>query len=209
MAAFSGASGIIGPILFTTIVIILGELSPGYDHLTQAISALGENGAPNGATMDANFIVFGVLTLVFASGLYRYDRTVRAGSVAVLTYGLGAILAAFFHCDPGCPALSGSTSQMVHNLDALISFVALSIAPLLVWRSSKKDSRWRSVSNYSLALGSVAISLFGLYLAVDVLVLSPFTGLLQRLFLAPLFAWMIVMSARLFRINRIQSPPNS
>src|SRR5712692_8774318 len=98
---------------------------------------------------------------------------------------------------------------MAHNLDAPISFVGLSLARLLVWRSSKKDSRWRPVSNYSLALGSAAIALLALYLAVELLALSPFTGLLQRLFLAPLFAWMIIMSARLFRINRAQSSPNS
>ncbi|MFX1520836.1 MAG: DUF998 domain-containing protein [Promethearchaeota archaeon] len=39
--------GIIGPIFYISVVIILGFLWPGYNHVSQLQSELGATGAPN------------------------------------------------------------------------------------------------------------------------------------------------------------------
>lgn len=44
--------GIIGPILYTIVVITLGLLRPSYNHVTQLISELGEAGSPNAIIMN-------------------------------------------------------------------------------------------------------------------------------------------------------------
>ena len=39
--------GITGPVIYAVVVIILGLLRLGYNHVTQIMSELGEVGAPN------------------------------------------------------------------------------------------------------------------------------------------------------------------
>ncbi len=91
--------------------------------------------------------------------------------------------------------------QIAHSLDALISFVGLAAAPLLFWRSGKTLLLWSKTAAWSLRVAVVSIPLLIAYLIIDVLSLSPYTGLLQRIFLGLLFAWVIMMAVRLFQVN--------
>ncbi len=200
----SAAAGIIGPIFFAVIVIVLGYQWAGYNPLSQAISELGATNAPNMSIQTLNFAILGILTLVFAFGLALYDRHFRPASVLVGVYGLGASLAAVLPCDPGCLVTSTSIVQIAHSLDALISFIALTVAPLLFWRSGKTLPLWTKTAAWSLRVAIVSIPLLGAYLVVEVLSLSPYTGLLQRVFLGLLFAWMIMIAVHLSRVNTPQ-----
>ena len=90
----------------------------------------------------------------------------------------------------------------MHDPEVPIAFVALAMAPVFVWRSVKTNWLWRAISSYSLATATVAIPLGSIFLTREGFALSPFIGLLQRLFLAPLYSWMVVMTIRLFKIVR-------
>ncbi len=197
-------AGIMGPIFFAVIVIVLGYQWTGYNPLTQAISELGATNAPNMSIQALNFAILGILTLVFAFGLALYDRHFRPASVLVGVYGLGASLAAVLPCDPGCLATSTSIVQIAHSLDALTSFVGLAVAPLIFWRSSKTLSSWTRTAVWSLRISIGSILLLGAYLTIEVLSLSPYTGLLQRVFLGLLLAWMIMVAVHLSRVNTPQ-----
>jgi hypothetical membrane protein len=59
-------AGIIGPIWFTTLVIIQGVLLADYSHVRLPISALAA--WPTGWMQNINFFVFGSLTMVYAFG---------------------------------------------------------------------------------------------------------------------------------------------
>ncbi len=202
IVTISAFAGIIGPIIFTILVIVLGLLSPGYNHLTQAISELGANNAPNMNIQALNFVIFGILTILFATGLWLHNRSFRTCSILIAIYGISAIVAGPVHCDPGCPAQTSSTIQIAHNLDALIAFLAFAIAPLFFWRSAKNIPAWRKTGVLSLDIANVSIPLVGAYIVIAGLSLSPYTGLLQRIFLGFLYAWLMLLSARLFQINR-------
>lgn len=60
-------AGIIGPIWFTTFVILQGFLLPDYSHVRLPISALAA--WPTGWIQNINFCVTGVLGMAFAIGL--------------------------------------------------------------------------------------------------------------------------------------------
>lgn len=61
--------GIIGPILYTSVLIIVGLLRPGYNHVTQYMSELDEVGGPNAIIMNiAGFTMLGLLMVAFAFG---------------------------------------------------------------------------------------------------------------------------------------------
>ncbi len=204
LVTLSAAAGIIGPIFFAVVVIVLGYQWTRYNPLTQAISELGATNAPNMSIQALNFAILGILTLVFAFGLALYDRHFRPASVLVGVYGLGASLAAVLPCDPGCLVTSTSIVQIAHSLDALFSFVGLAVAPLLFWRSSRTLSSWTRTAIWSLRISIGSILLLGAYLIIEVLSLSPYTGLLQRVFLGLLLAWIIIVAVHLSRVNTPQ-----
>lgn len=202
LITISAFSGILGPIIFTMAIVILGFQWHDYNHLTQAISELGATNAPNMNIQAANFVVLGILIMLFAAGLGLYNRSFRTSSILVAIYGVAAIVAGPIHCDPGCPVVTTSAVQILHNLDALIGFVAFAFAPLFFWRSAKNIPTLNRTARWSLDFANVSIPLVATYLAIATLSLSPYTGLLQRIFLGFSFAWVIMMSVRLFLLNR-------
>ena len=201
LITLSAIAGFVGPIFFAIIVIVLGSLWTGYNHLTQAISELGATNAPNMSIQALNFAILGILTVIFAVGLTLQNGRFRSTSVLVGVYGIGALLAAVLPCDPGCSATGLSMVQIAHSLDALISFVGLAVAPLLFWRSGKTLLLWTKTAVWSLRVAVGSIPLLVVYLIIEVLSLSPYTGLLQRIFLGLLFAWVIMVAVRLFQVN--------
>lgn len=186
-------SGVIAPFLFTITVVILGLLRPGYSHVSQAISELGEVGAPNAAIQNANFVVFGLLSIAFAVGLHKGigdGRGSKIGPALVGSFGaVGAIGAGLF-----------SLPSPLHEPLSVIGFISLIIATLVISRRLKQDVRWQSYRAYSLITGGIAVVLF------VVLVFgrsndSPYFGALQRIFLTPLFLWIELMAIHLLSLS--------
>ena len=97
--------GIIGPISYAIVVIILGFLQPGYSHVTQSMSELGEVGAPNAIIMNtAGFPLLGLLMIAFAFGLHRgisEGKGSKIGPALVALSGAALVITAIFTCDPG------------------------------------------------------------------------------------------------------------
>jgi hypothetical membrane protein len=113
-------AGLIGPVLFT-VVWVAQELFrlEEYSPLSEPISALAAG--PNGWIQSVNFAVFGVLTTVFAAGLYWVSRSSRPGIVGSSLFfvsGLALLGAAAFPLredaagvtyDPGGHFVAGTT----------------------------------------------------------------------------------------------------
>jgi hypothetical membrane protein len=201
LVTVSAAAGVIGPILFGIIVISLGYLWTGYNPLTNQISELGATNAPTMKLQALNFAILGILTIIFAIGLTVQNRRFRSTSLLVGLYGLGTLLVAGLPCDPGCSFHSTSVVQTAHSLDALISFMVIAVAPLFFWRSGKTVPSWTKTSIWSLRVAIVSMALLGAYLVITVLSLSPYVGLLQRIFLGFLLAWMIMIAYKTAKLD--------
>ena len=201
LVTISAIAGFIGPILFGIIAFALGFRWTGYDPLTSTISELGATNAPTMGLQALNFAILGSLTIVFAVGLAVQNGRFRSTSLLVGIYGFGTLVVAGLPCDPGCSFKGTSPVQTAHSLDALISFVVLAIAPLFFWQSSKTLPSWTKISLVSLGVGIGSIILLFAYLAITVLSLSPYVGLVQRIFLGLLFAWMITLAYKIARLS--------
>jgi hypothetical membrane protein len=197
--------GIIGPIFFTTVVIILGAIRPGYSHVAQAISELGEVGAPNAIIQDINFVVYGVLILAFALGLHRGisggkgsrigPSLVAFSSVVAFTLGGG-----FFPCDPGCNFVT--IRGTLHNVFGLTGFVAIIGAALILPRRLKTDSQWQSYRSYSLVTGLLTTVFLVAFIGSSAgLFLLGYRGAIQRLMVGTFLLWTEVMAIKLFKIS--------
>lgn len=198
-------SGIIAPIIFAVVVIILGFLEPGYSHLTQAISELGQIGATNAVVQNVNFAILGILLLIFSVGLHRgITKGSILGPLLLAIFAIVSLLGnAIFACDPGC--LMEDANSRIHNMLGLTGFVAFILAPLTLSRRLKKDNLWNGYGRYSIISGVLAI-LFLLIFIVGSAALSeslPFIrGIFQRLFIGTLLLWVEVMAIRLYQITK-------
>jgi hypothetical protein len=81
-------AGIIGPVLFVTVFTVEGWLRPGYDWRSMYVSELALG--PRGWVQIANFALYGVLQLVFASGMaaeFPNGTASRAGPLVLRLIG--------------------------------------------------------------------------------------------------------------------------
>lgn len=126
---------IAGP-LFLLIVLVQDYTRPGFNPRTQVLSLL-ELG-PLGWVQTVNFVLAGVLNLLYAIGLWRRLHPGRAGTWAPILiglYGLGLVAVGVFQTDPangyppGVPTPSHpSWHGAIHALVAGLTFLALSAA---------------------------------------------------------------------------------
>lgn len=195
-------AGLLAPLLWAASIGIAGELRPGFDHLSQYISELGERGSSTGIFMRyAGFVATGVLHLGYAAAFHAALIHVSAQRrltllVALLIglNGLGRIGAGMFACEPGCAAPE-VLSQHLHSLAASIAFLALALAAILASRLFRTDERLRDLTAYSFATG--AAGLFFLWLMSAGAAAGPYPGLYERLASGVLTLWIFVSALRL------------
>ena len=192
--------GILGPIFYTIIVIILGFLWPGYNHVSQFMSELGATGAPNAIIMNIfGFILLGILMIAFSFGLYRNvskGKVTTISSALIVVSGISLVAVAFFPCNLGCVNIS-FTGKM-HGVFATIPGVAMALAPLIIAQQFKDDSRWENYWLYTLVTGIVT-AILGL--AFLFIVIEGWMGAFQRISMGIPLLWMEVISIRLIRLS--------
>jgi hypothetical membrane protein len=186
-------AGVVGPVVFSALVVVLGLLRPGYSQASQAISELGQAGAPNAVIQDANFIIFGLLTIMFAIGLHASiggERRSALGPALVAIFGgVGAIGAGIF-----------PLPSPLHQPVSVAGFIAMMAATFALSRRVRQDPRWQGYDSYSWITGAIAVGLFLALLFLGLGALMAWFGALQRLFLAPLFVWIEIMALRAVRL---------
>ncbi len=191
--------GIASPILFVTLLLVAGLLRPGYSHVTQPISELGQIGTPNAIIQDANFVLTGLLIIPFAVGLHRgidQGRGSKIGPTLLLVFAVTGVLVGTIFPLP----------DPLHVPVSLIGFIAMIIGIFAIYRRLRRAGQWQGYGSYSLATGAVLVVLFFLTGIGGQGILAPWFGLLQRLFAAPLFLWIEVIALRLYMLPNRSSP---
>jgi len=191
--------GVASPILWLALIGIAGGLRPGFSHVTQYISELGERGGPTEPLMRyAGFEFTGFLYLCFAAALVTifHDgwRSTLAASLVALD-GLGRMGAGAFPCDLRCEGLS--TSQHLHHLFATLGFCS-GILAAIAWGSLfRRHATLRDLSWYSFGSGLLALVLLLLMSWSENPVKA--AGLFEHLATAVLSVWLLVFATRLLR----------
>ena len=203
--------GVLGPALFTAVVILCGALRPGYSHVGQFISELGASGTPHAMLMNVGgFIPAGLLLAGFGVATGRLLKGGARAAIAsglVTLFGLGVVVAGVYSCDLGCPQPPSSTAGLIHDRVSVAAFLA-GIVGVGLWalefrRLTSFSDLWRYA-----ALSSVAALCLFIALAAS-LQTRVITGLLQRLLLGTLFLWCGKVSLRLLRYQGASNPAGS
>ncbi|MFI6507039.1 DUF998 domain-containing protein [Streptosporangium sp. NPDC050855] len=202
--------GVAAGLLFVTAFLIEGATRAGYDPMRHPVSSLSLG--PYGWTQVANFVVTGLLMLVFAVGLRRDLRTPGRrstwGPLLIGASAIGLIGAGVFPTDPiggyppGTAARGVSTWQgRLHDVPFSLLFFAALAAACFVF--ARRFAGWGETgwAVYSAAGGLV-------FLVSFVLAGMGFSGaegfaglggLMQRISIATGFCWLGLLAVHLLR----------
>ncbi|MGB6442341.1 MAG: DUF998 domain-containing protein [Thermoplasmata archaeon] len=196
--------------VYVVLDIVAQLLPPHYNPISQAESNLAVG--PYGYVMTVNFVVRGVLSLAFLLGLTRATSMGRRSPLGIGLLGVWAIGAFVLAVSPtdvgsGPVTLHGT----VHLLTALVAFVAAAVGEILLSLRFGDDPRLAELRTPALAVSALAfLSMVVLYL-VDARprIASEAFGLIERVFLAFVLLWMLVVALYLLRSDRSATTASS
>lgn len=200
--------GMLIPISYISLLIIMGVLVPGYNHMTQMLSILGGIGGIRGDIFNIGVGTTGGLVILFAIGLNRAVNQSKARLKGVFLFilgGLGLIGAAIMNCNQGCTIdLSQDPIRALHGIFALIASISLTFAPLPFYSRFKQDPQWEKLAAFTLTtviLSTISTILF--YIMFVTNILPNILGLMQRLGFLFVLIWIGVSSVvLLLALNR-------
>jgi hypothetical membrane protein len=194
---------LLAPPLSAGAVLAATLSSPAYRPLSRSLSALGEHGAPMSLAVNASFGALGVSVLALGLALDRVvaqggrgGRGGRGGVRLLVVAGASLVGVALVARDPASPGLLA-----LHRLLALVAFVSLAAAPLLLVRRLGADLGWRAHARPSLAFGVAALAL----LAAGALLVSAGhmrAGVWEAIFASLTLAWLMLTATRLALATR-------
>ena len=193
-------AGVVGPILFTALVITQGLLQPDYSHVAMPISALAA--WPLGWVQNLNFAVFALLLAAFTVGLHRSVEPTRygwLGPALMLASCAGIMLVAFFPWYRDGDVMVESAG---HVAGAVMTFVGAGTGLIAFSRRMRADPRWRDLATYVLVTGITMVIMFvvlGAFAIEEGAPLHPFVGVLQRLLVGEWFMCLVVLALRMRR----------
>jgi hypothetical protein len=194
-------AGILAPILFVGIFTLEGFLRPGYEPLKTYISALSLG--PRGWIQMANFVVLGVLLLLFAWGIaaeFKDGKASRGGPILLAILGVLFLVSGPFVMDPtGTPTDQMSVHGMIHGIAGGIVFLLMPITCFVFLRRFRADPKWQFLQGWTLGLGTfdaLAVILFTISSKAPSLqsTFGDWQGLIQRAALVPFMIWLLIFA---------------
>lgn len=201
--------GVIGPTLFVAIFTFEGWLRSGYEPTRMYVSELSLGS--RGWIQNANFIVFGLLFLVFTRSVaaeFHNGKASRGGIILLTIIAICYLAFGFFVMDP----VSTPRNQMTFHgiLHVLIGEVVLALMPascFVFLRRFREDAKWQFLQWWTLLLGTIiAIASILLIVAMNLpdaqKVLNEWLGLIQRTSIVPFMIWLFIFALGLLRRSK-------
>ncbi|HEY7201640.1 MAG TPA: DUF998 domain-containing protein [Candidatus Dormibacteraeota bacterium] len=184
-------AGVACPPAVAAVLLAAGWLSPGYDPVRFTISHLGQRGQPFALEVNLSIAALGLAYVAVAWALDRaLGPRARAGAAALAVAGAALVGVALVSRNPAHP--------IPHRAVALVLFLSLAVAPLLVAAAARREARWRR--HAALSLATVAASAAMLVVGGLGVVLGGVpAGAWERVFTGVNLAWLTVVAAGLLR----------
>jgi len=197
----SVVSGLFAAPFYLVLILILGELEPGFSHLTGPMSLLGGVPGIRGQIFNSGVAFTGILVIIFGLTLWRQLIATISARIACGLFvmaGLGLIGAGVLHCNEGCKNVLVEP-DLVGKLHAISSFLAglgTGLALFFFWAAMRKSDHWESFTTPTLIaaiLANVPGVLFWATFLTDYK-LDAIEGLIQRLGFVITLIWMFYIA---------------
>jgi hypothetical protein len=150
-------AGMIGPPLFVAVFALEGWLRSGYNSAGMFVSELSLG--PRGWIQMLNFVVFGLLFLIFTQGVaaaFQEGKASRAGPLLLAIIGISFLVSGPFVMDPATTrADQMSWHGALHQLFGALVFSLSPVSCFVFLRRFRVDPNWRSLYGWTLAAGTI------------------------------------------------------
>lgn len=190
--------GIIGPLLYFSILTLLGILWKGYNPISTGMSEIGAVDSPFRNIMNyLGFSLLGISIILFSKGFRDYFKKgwqITTAYILLLAGGISMFLVGFLPCDAMC--IDVTLRGTFHSIASTISAIAVSLAIIIAAYpvSKKLGKHWGYASFYigilSMALGPIMLSGF----------FDNYSGLIQRIGIGLSLLWMAVITLKLRKL---------
>ena len=177
-------------VLFMLTYTVFGFFTPGFNAFRNTISSLEQ--VKNGWVQQGNFILYGVLTILFTIGLSKeLIKSTNAKFIILfqLLIGTGLIGDGLFIYEP----LHTTCDIIVFNSAMIVLF-------LFAWQFYKTKS-WKGWIVYSLVAAFMMMALLAAFGIANVT--HGWSGLFERLAVLPRTLWSIVLIIKLLKGRRL------
>lgn len=192
-AAFGILAGLVAPIVAWVLTLVVGAAWPGYDPIAQSISLLAD--APLGWLQTLAFAISGLLGVAWAFGLSSVlGATPRHRSIVrglVLVQAAIALGFAILPADPGPERAPVSIVGALHLADFYLYAVTMPLTLLALGLVMRRDPRWRGSVRPTFVAAAVVLVSIALVPATIDGPLTPWLGLLERVFVAIPSIWQV------------------
>jgi hypothetical membrane protein len=195
-------SGIIGVAFYTLHVVLGGLLWNGYSHISQAISELTGEGAPNAVMLRVLTTIYGVLMIVFSVTVIFNFKTIKAKKLAMA----GAVLLVVMETVSliGYGLFPMNQSESAGSFQNIMHIVVTAIVVLCTIGSGYfiGIGLWKTEGIKRIGIFifvcSIIITIFGALTPIAMANSLPFSGLTERINIFTLQIWLSVLSVFLF-----------
>ncbi|MCI4355803.1 MAG: DUF998 domain-containing protein [Thermoplasmata archaeon] len=202
-ARLGGAVLVLGTLQFVAAMIVVQLKFPGYSVTGNSISDLGGSMSPWATVFNVSVRVLGILgllgTVLFRSA-FSSKTTTHIGIAALLAADLGAVGVGVF------PEGSTWPFASIHSLVTLIAFLGAGVALVFLSLAMSRDTRWQGLRFYTFLSGVVTLVALALFARGISLGIGP--GGLERIIVAPILLWTVVIGIHLARL-RVYAPGDS
>ncbi len=195
-------AGIAAPVISWALSVVVIAGWPGYDPIAQSISLLAT--APLGWLQTLAFAISGVLGAAWAFGLSSVLG--ETGRQRALVRGVLLVQAgiafgfAVLPTDPvGAPT---STIGALHLVDFYLYSITMPLTLIALGLVMRRDARWHRAARPTLAAAGLVLLATALVPATVDGPLTPWLGLLERLYVAVPSAWQVSAGIVAWRLVR-------
>lgn len=199
-------AGMLGPILFVVIFTLEGWLRPGYEPLKMYVSELSLG--PRGWIQIVNFVVFGLLLLLFTRAVaaeFQSGRASRGGNILLTILGICFLFSGPVVMDPaGTPRSQMTLHGTLHGILGGIVFTLMPVSCFVFLRRFRADPKWQFLQGPTLVLGTICVAAVLLLTAATKSsatqeLFSDWLGLIQRAAIVPFMIWLFIFALGLLR----------
>ena len=191
-------AGMTVPAAFYAIIIVLGQVTPGYDPVSRFASELSLG--RYGAVMIAGFIATGLAELALGLSLRPVLGPRRPGRIAaamIAVAGLGFLVAGIFVTDPG---------GQVHTIHGALHFAAAIVlffaaVPAAALAMARRYRHQRGFAAYSALTGAATPVLF-----IATVASGHLLGVMERIVIGVVLAWLTAVAIRLHQGKLTDAP---
>jgi hypothetical protein len=192
--------GMISPIVYTAMWILVGSLQEDYSHIRTDISSLFAVGAPKKRLAQSLITISSVLLFIFYLGLHEGINDgggpILGPILFLISSILGILVALFFPLDAGGEI---KTTRGKMHLILVVASGILTIAGMVaLWFRLQFVSNWSAFAVFSLISAIVSLILI---LISGIFATSNYRGLLERIGVTPYQLYYFVLGLMVFLNN--------